>query len=101
MKSLAADAKRFGKWLAILSVADVVLAVGWAELKGKTVVTSITEAFFISGGVIFVGAALTGGGGRSRRSALLAGGESVREMPFMAVLLGLVLIGIGLITIVL
>ena len=77
------------------------LAVGWAELKGKTVATSITEAFFISGGVIFVGAALTGGGGRGRRSDLIAGRANVREMPFTAVVVGLALIGLGLLTIVL
>jgi hypothetical protein len=99
VESLGAKATRFAKWLAILSVADLVLAVAWAELKGRTVATSISDAFFISGGVIFVGAALSGGGGRSRRSELSAGRENVREMPFTAVLIGLALIGIGLITI--
>jgi hypothetical protein len=101
VKRLADPAKRFAKWLVILTGADLVLAVAWAELKGSTVATTITEAFFISGGIIFVGAAFTGGGGRGRRSDVLSGRENVREMPFTAVLIGVALIGIGLLTIVL
>jgi hypothetical protein len=83
----------------ILSAADLVLAVAWAELDGKAVGTSITEAFFISGGIIFVGAAFAGGGGRGRRSDLLSGRQGPTEMPFAGVLLGVALIGIGLLTI--
>jgi hypothetical protein len=101
MKSLLAATARFAKWLVILSAADLVLAVGWAELKGRAVVTSITEAFFISGGIIFVGAAFTGGGGRGRQSDLRSGREPETEMPFAAALLGVALIGIGVLTIVL
>jgi len=101
VKSLGAAAKQFAKWLVILSLADLLLAVTWTELKGYAVATGITEAFFISGGTIFVGAAFTGGGGRSRRSDLRSGRESVTEMSFAAVLIGLALIGIGLLTIVL
>ena len=99
MKKLADAAKQFAEWLVILAVADLVLAVAWAELKGKMIAASITESFFISGGIIFVGAAFTGGGGRGRRFELLAGRENVTEMPFTAVLIGLASIGIGLLTI--
>jgi hypothetical protein len=101
LESLAAAAKQFAKWLVIVSTADLVLAVAWAELKGKAVAASITGAFFISGGIIFVGAAFAGGGGRGRRSDLLSGRDRPTEMPFAGVLLGVALIGIGLLTIVL
>jgi hypothetical protein len=96
---LAERVKRFAKWLAILTIVDLVLAVGWAEVKGRAVAASITEAFFISGGIIFVGAAFAGGGGGGRRSDVRMGRENVTEMPFTAVLIGLALIGIGVLTV--
>jgi hypothetical protein len=85
----------------IHSTADLVAAVAWAGLKHRTFATSITEAFFISGGIIFLGAAFAGGGGRGRRSDLISRREGATEMSFTAVLLGLALIGIGLLTIML
>ena len=100
-ESLVSAARRFAKWVAILAAADVVLGFGWAELKGKAISMGITDALFLSGGLIFVGAAFAGGGGRSRRSDVRAGRERVTEMPFTAVLIGLALIGLGVLTVVL
>jgi hypothetical protein len=98
---LRVRAEWFAKWLGIVAGADIAVGLVWAELRGKSVSTSITEAFFISGGVIFVGAALTGGGARGRTHHLETVGRGAQEMPFVAVLIGLVLLGIGVLTIVL
>jgi hypothetical protein len=99
--SLATAAQRFAKWVVILTAADVVVGVGWAEYEGKAISSGVTGALFISGGIVFVGAAFAGGGGRGRRSDVRAGREPVSEMPFTAVLIGLALVGIGVLTVVL
>ena len=100
MTRLRAIAIRFLRLVTLCTVAAVLVGLGYAELAGKQVGETITGFLFLLGGVIFVGAAVTGGGGRGKRLDVLAGAPP-SEMPFAWVLVGLSVMGIGVLTIVL
>jgi len=100
MTRMRAFAIRFLRLVALCTAAAVVVGLGYAELAGKKVGETITGSLFVVGGVIFVGAAVTGGGGRGKRLDALADGLPPK-MPFAWVLVGLSVMGIGVLTIVL
>jgi hypothetical protein len=72
----------------------------YAAIDGKAVGGGITDALFIVGGVLFVGAAVTGGGTRGRLADARQG-IATPDLPFTGALVGLGLIGLGVLAAVL
>jgi hypothetical protein len=71
--------------------------IAFAEWKGRSIEGNVKASFFVVGGLIFVGAAVSGGSGRGQRASVYAGGDGApQEMPFVGVLIGLALVGIGI-----
>jgi hypothetical protein len=97
-RKLGAHVGEFAKWFAVLAVADVAVGAAWAELRGRNVATSVTGVFFLTGGVIFVGAAASGGGTRAGARGRV--GSKPAAFPFVAVFLGLALIGVAVLILV-
>jgi hypothetical protein len=72
------------------------VAVLWVAWRGGSLRTALASAFFISGAVLVVGAAATGGGARGQVSTIRTGtGPGTTEMQFGAVLIGALVIGLG------
>jgi hypothetical protein len=102
-QAIVAVCRRFVLWLVVSAGVTVLAGVAFAEWKGRSIEGNVKASFFVVGGLIFVGAAVSGGGARGRRATVFSGREdgAPQEMPFIGVLIGLALVGIGVLMVVL
>jgi len=91
--------KRPAAMLVVTCAALVVVGLAYAAAEGAGVRHSVTYALFIGGAAIVVFAGLSGGGGFGSRSTTLSTGRyQPADMPFGAVVIGVlvILVGVGL-----
>jgi hypothetical protein len=87
-----------------VAVLLIAIGAGFAALTGRAPQTTIASSLFIGGGVLVVWNGLAGGGARGRRADLLARGGVGRAiptaMPFEWVVVGFLLIGAGVVSLI-
>ena len=84
--------------LMLIGASGVLIAAGlfYAAVAGHGAQKSVAYALFIGGAVIVVFAGLSGGGARSQQWSTHATGRyEPAEMPFGAVVIGVLVIGLG------
>jgi hypothetical protein len=93
--SLAWRLGRPAKILLVAAGVPILAGLAWKAFEGGSLRVDIASALFVSGAIILVGAAATGGGARGQRMEAASGRGAPNDMPFGAVLVAVLVICLG------